>query len=173
MICQKFSASFDIWTGFMTILFLHVLPVLVVYLSFQFSGNPFDSAVMIAFLLMLGSYCVLFHPRSYTLTPERFAVHRLISDIVIPLSEILTVRRILREDIKLARGTFGFGSISGYFGRYTDPMMGRLRLYATRRDKHVLLETSNERIVITPDNPDEFVEEVLKLQCPVPSDAWR
>lgn len=61
-------------------------------------------------------------------------------------------------------GIFGFGKISGYFGKYMDPSLGRLTFYATRTDRSILLETQKEKIIISPDQPDQFIKEIVKFK---------
>lgn len=93
----------------MTILFLHILPVLAFYISFQFSGNPLDCWAPTTFLVFVGLYCVVFWPLSYSVTPGYFTIHRIVFDIIIPLSMIRTAIRIAQDGIKLPGGMVGFG----------------------------------------------------------------
>jgi len=71
---------------------------------------------------------------------------------------------ITQDDIRLLQGMVGFGGFSGHFGQHTDPELVRSRFYATRKDRNVLVESEDERIVISPDHPDRFVEELLKFK---------
>jgi hypothetical protein len=91
-------------------------------------------------------------------------IQRLIGDIMIPFSNIREFRRLRTDDLKLVRGIHGFSRIAGYFGQYKDPVFGRLTFYATRRDRCILVETENEKIVISPDNTDLFIEKMKWLR---------
>lgn len=160
----KFSASFDKATELLTLIsFRIVLPLLIVYFVMEFAQNPVDASVMLVFLSATGVYCLVFRPWSYILMQDGVVIHRLIGDIRIPFSNIRKFRRLSTDELKLVRGVYGFSRISGYFGKYTDPILGRLTFYATRRDRSILIETGNEKIVISPDHTELFMEKMTKL----------
>jgi hypothetical protein len=46
------------------------------------------------------------------------------------------------------------------YGRWASRELGEFRLYAWRHGPYVVLETSEGRVILTPDEPEEFVEEV-------------
>ncbi len=86
---------------------------------------------------------------------------RLAAPIVIPLAE---VRRVERLHPRYARGFWrvpGTALPSGVaFGKFRSRELGDFRLYAWRRGPYVLADTADERIVLTPDDPDAFVAAV-------------
>jgi hypothetical protein len=53
------------------------------------------------------------------------------------------------------------GGLFGYYGNFVNFSLGRMTWYATRRDKPVLVKTTdNRKIIVTPDDPDTFVNEL-------------
>ncbi len=48
------------------------------------------------------------------------------------------------------------------YGRFASRELGAFQLYAWRRDRYVLVETHDGRLVLTPDEPERFVEEVRR-----------
>ncbi len=48
------------------------------------------------------------------------------------------------------------------YGRFASRELGEFRLWAWRRDPYVLLETDAGRVVLTPDDPERFVDEVRR-----------
>ncbi len=128
-----------------------------------FKIDPLGSGFLILFLLVVYLCCVLFRPISYQLTGNSLIIHRLFSDIVINRRDILKVREVTRADMRLTIRTFGVGSLFGYFVKFSNSTMGEITLYATRRDKTVLIETLNKKLILTPDNPVEFINQ-LKLK---------
>lgn len=46
------------------------------------------------------------------------------------------------------------------YGRFASRELGDFQLYAWRRDPYVLVDTDEGRLVLTPDDPERFVEEV-------------
>ncbi len=52
------------------------------------------------------------------------------------------------------------------YGRFASRELGEFQLYAWRRDGYVLVETHDGRLVLTPDEPERFVEEVRRGAAP-------
>ena len=120
-------------------------------------GSVFLSGVLVAICL----FCALFSPMSYELTNESLIIHRLFSDITIKRKDILTVREVSKSDMLLTARIFGVGGLFGYFGRYSNHKIGKLNMYATRRNNTVLVETGNKKIILTPDDPRELVHQLM------------
>jgi len=55
--------------------------------------------------------------------------------------------------------TFGIGGLFGYVGFFKNRILNNYKAYATHRKKTVVILTKkHDQIVVTPDNPEEFVE---------------
>lgn len=80
-------------------------------------------------------------------------------------STITNVRLLSREGMKFTIRTFGVGGLFGYWGMFSNSRIGRFRMFATRRDRTVLIETTEgKKIVITPDEPEVFVGTIKSLK---------
>lgn len=103
------------------------------------------------FLLLL---TYLHRPTQYQVGTDSVMVYRPIGNVEINLSEISCVDRVYHDLLKKTTT----GGAFGYFGKYeTD--LGSIRFYATRRDKMVMLTKNDQtRIILTPDNQDEFIK---------------
>jgi hypothetical protein len=53
---------------------------------------------------------------------------------------------------------FGNGGCFCFLGRYRNEVVGDFRAYVTNPDNSVVLEFGTRKIVITPDDPQAFVE---------------
>jgi hypothetical protein len=123
--------------------------------------DPIKSLLLIGLLIGICLFCVLFRPLNYILTSEKLVIHRLFSDITIKRQDILTAREISNNDMGLTIRTFGVGGLFGYFGKFFNSKIGRLTMYGTRRNNTVLIETDNKKIILTPDDPIEFLRQLL------------
>ena len=79
----------------------------------------------------------------------------------------MTAREISNNDMGLTIRTFGVGGLFGYFGKFFNSKIGRLTMYGTRRNNTVLIETDNKKIILTPDDPIEFLKHKEKQQKPI------
>lgn len=109
-------------------------------------------------LLLIYFFVFAFRPVRYTLTNEKLIVIRPLLNVEISRAEIRSVEQVDKEKLKQSFRTFGVGGLFGYFGKFANTRLGSMTWYATRRDKAVLITTiHNKKIVVTPDNPEEFV----------------
>ena len=61
----------------------------------------------------------------------------------------------------------GIGGVFGYIGHFKNRILGNYKAYATHRRKTVVILTNkNEQIVITPDDPELFVQ-VLREEAKI------
>lgn len=104
-----------------------------------------------------------FRPINYIITENQLIIHRLFKDVVIEKTAIKSV--IVLDEKKLAWSirTFGVGGYYGFFGKFANTEMGNMTWYATRKDNTVLVLTAeNEKIILTPDEPEAFVVDYYK-----------
>jgi hypothetical protein len=91
------------------------------------------------------------------------AVHiarRRAAPVDLPLSRVTRVTPVAPVDMRGFRRVAGtaYGDVA--FGVFHSGGLGRFQLYAYRRSGYVLLEGRDGRVVVTPDDPDRFVDEV-------------
>lgn len=161
---MKFKSSLDylakIVTIVVTILFAAIIVVQISILVDNYSLTPI---LIIAALLItyFGTYA--YRPVSYILTDAKIIIHRPLFDKVIERSEIKSVEQLVSGELRWAMRTFGIGGLFGYFGKFYTGNIGSMTWYATRRDIAVLIKTtSNKNIIVTPDDYQNFVSELLK-----------
>jgi len=102
-----------------------------------------------------------FRPIHYTLTSDELIVNRPLLNVHIKTAGIKSVELIEKKAIRGCIRIFGVGGLFGYYGSFANFSLGRMTWYATRRDKPVLVKTTdNRKIIVTPDDPDKFVNEL-------------
>lgn len=101
-------------------------------------------------------------PAALTVGGGALRVVRPLRPVEIPLAEVRLVGRLPREALTGLVRTFGSGGAFGHYGRHWSRKLGAFRLYATRRDGHVLVDADGGRFVVTPGAPDAFVAALLQ-----------
>ncbi len=102
---------------------------------------------------------VPFVVRSYTIQNDTLLIRRLFWDTRIDLSGLRAVRfdpAALKWSIRTC-GNSGLFSITGW---YWNRQLKAYRAYATDPARVVVLTFDTRRIVVTPENPEEFVREL-------------
>jgi hypothetical protein len=118
---------------------------------------------MLPLLLLLIVYlrAFIFRPVSYEITNDSLIIHRPAKDITIPRERLNKVEIIDKEKMKSKTAVLGISGLFGYFGKFENKSIGNFTLYATRRNKTVLIETSdNKKVIVTPDKPSKFVKQL-------------
>ena len=103
-----------------------------------------------------GAY--LYGPRGYELTPTSLVVKRPIGNVDIPLSTVRGVRTIDRF-VGFSLKTFpgGNSGLFGMYGTFHNSELGHFRMYSQRASRLVIIETTDQPVVISPDDRDRFV----------------
>ncbi|HLP49953.1 MAG TPA: PH domain-containing protein [Chitinophagales bacterium] len=113
--------------------------------------------LIIGFLWVTFVVCWFLHSTGYTVTADAVIIHRPLSKVTILKSQITEVSQPTEGDMKWTIRTFGVGGLFGYFGKFTNTAIGGMTWYATRRENYVLLRLANKRIILTPDEPKQFI----------------
>jgi len=102
-----------------------------------------------------------FRPINYVVTEEEIIIRRPLLNAHIKRADIESAELIDKSKIRGSIRTFGVGGLFGYYGSFANFSLGRMTWYATRRDKPVLIKTTDGRkIILTPNDPDKFVIEL-------------
>jgi hypothetical protein len=99
-------------------------------------------------------------PTGYAIEAGTLRIERRLRPIAIPLATATAVARVAEL---WAHGAARMGGSAGFFGHYGsfwNRGLGSFRLYATRTRDLVLIELPDDRIVVSPDTPERFVQEV-------------
>ncbi len=107
--------------------------------------------------LFIGTY--LLKTISVSVADDSITINRTIKPVIIEFSEIASIRKV--NNMKFAMRTFGNGGLFGYTGLYYKKGIGSMTWYCTQRQNYILIEKTNgKKLVITPDEPDAFMQEI-------------
>ncbi len=127
-------------------------------------------------------------PAAWALAPTGLAiegrvleVERILFPVRIPLDEIRAVAALPADGLKGVMRLAGTSGLFGYYGRFGSKRLGSFRMYATRCKGLVLVDTAKARYLVSPDEPDRFVEALLQRApravrvegAPAPGDSVR
>ena len=114
--------------------------------------------------LLMGA--VPFIVRSYTIQDETLLIRRLFWDTRVDLSGLREVRfdpAALSGSIR----TCGNGGLFSFTGWYWNRKLGSYHAYVTDLSRTVVLTFDKRRVVVTPENPEAFVQELTAGLSPL------
>ena len=156
---MTFTTSIDEIVRKKTIAVFFIFTVLTLPNLFHSSDNWIWYVSFFSFFMLLLLLTYLHKPLKYEVENDKIIVHRIIGNIVLNIQDISRVDRIHHDLLKSSSK----GGAFGYFGNF-DTDLGKIKFYATRRDRLVML-TKHDRtkIVLTPDQEDQFIANVEKI----------
>lgn len=104
-------------------------------------------------------FSLLFVVRFYRIEGGHLAITRLLWETTIP---ILGIHEAFHDPtaIKGALRIWGNGGLFGITGYYWNKALGRFRLFATDPRMAVVLKLHDRTVVVTPEDPDGFLQEL-------------
>ena len=130
------------------------------FLIFQ-PGGKIVSGLISLFLLAAYIYTYLFRPVSYEINDNFLIIHRPINDVIISRIRLNSVQLVDSAELKHTTGAFRIEGLFGYFGKCANKQLGSFIMYTTRRNKTVLIETTdNRKVVLSPDRPTKFIRQL-------------
>jgi hypothetical protein len=153
------------WFYIATAVLLAALGALITYLYVQTQkvGAIVGLAVVVAVEIIIISIVVSMYRTEYTLTQRELIMRASVF--------IGGTKRVSLEMIKSAERTlipFGirlFGA-TGYGGYYYFPNIGKTFVVITNFRDGVLIKTKQGNFLITPKNPDDFIESIKRMAKP-------
>lgn len=106
---------------------------------------------------------LLFTVRGYVIRGSVLGVRRLLWETEFDLSSLVSVKHDPRAMTGSIR-TMGNGGLFSFSGRYRSRKLGSFRAYITDLRNCVVLKFAEQVIVISPENPEMFVEILSNLQ---------
>jgi hypothetical protein len=106
---------------------------------------------------------LLFTVRGYSISGNIFRVRRLLWYTDIDISMLQSVE----FDPKAMTGslrTFGNGGLFSFSGSYRNGKLGSFKAYVTDFKKCVVIIAAGQTVVVSPENPELFVEVLRNLQ---------
>ncbi len=124
-------------------------------------GMPFPrpSFWLRAGLPLLLLIAALFMVRGYTVTPTEIMIHRLGWVTHLPLVNLESVRAA-PSCMRFARRLWGNGGLYSFTGLYRTKVLGYFRAFVTDGMRTVVLRFPSKTVVISPDDPNDFVQYV-------------
>jgi hypothetical protein len=151
--CASLTLMLKVYTGGIVLIFL----LAVVYeLN---AGRPL-SAIALVGLVLIGA---LFSVQGYSVVDGKLLVHRGGWANTFDLKELRSVEvspNVIIGSVSLC-STRGFFGLAGYLRNAT---LGRYRAYVTDGRKAVVLDIGGQKVVLSPDQPEEFAESVRAAQ---------
>jgi len=123
-------------------------------------SHPVWNAFLLTVLWLLLPGSALFTIRGYTVTPEAILVHRLLWSTRLPREGLIAATsepKAMKGALRLC-GNGGMFSFSGWFW---SKKLGRFSAYVTDLNRTVVLRWDKRTAVVSPDDPEGFVREVM------------
>lgn len=118
--------------------------------------NPgWGSAVAVAILVVGAAFAI----RGYSVTDGKLLIHRLGWATRFDLADLTRVEANPGATMGSARA-MGIGGLFGFVGHFHNQILGSYKAYATHDLNTVVMVFGDETIVVTPDDPQAFVEAV-------------
>jgi len=139
------------------ILLVALIPVLLL-------KKPEWTHLMVLLPLLLLPGAALFIIRSYEIEPNVLAIRRLLWTTRLPLSglqSVVVVPDAMRGSLRL----FGNGGMFSITGWYRSRALGNYRAFVTDLKRTVVLRFAKKTIVVSPENPEQFVSEISRFAC--------
>jgi hypothetical protein len=114
----------------------------------------------VPFVLLIGA--LLFIVSGYEIDRTELRIRRLLWSTVIPLRGLTRVwydPEAMRESLRVA----GIGGLFSFSGIFYSKALGRYRAFVTDPSSAVVIVMLNRTVVVTPKDPDSFVDYVRNL----------
>lgn len=132
---------------------------------FSRSENTEMPIVLIIIIFLTYGISYGFSPKSYEINDNNVVINRLFKNVIINRSQIKDVLKLEKGKLTWSIRTFASGGLFGYFGTFWNKEFGNMTWYATRKNKAIMLITSNnKKIILTPDEIDQFINEFKELK---------
>jgi hypothetical protein len=148
-------APWDTTTKIMTISIFILLCTTSLYIALC---SGLDDLLLVLVIILLSWVSVptiyLFAPSKYILFSDKIVIQRPISPIVILVKNVKLIKldKKVKPGIRLA----ATGGLFGWFGLFTLKNGEKVKVYATRWDLMIRIETHTEIFLISPDKPEIF-----------------
>lgn len=125
----------------------------------RLNGSVSTPLVAIFMPLVILAVCSLFTVRGYTVSMNQLIIHRLGWSNAIELSNLLAAD-FVPGVMQGSHRTFANGGLFAFAGNFHARDLGAYRAYVTDGMKAVVLKFTDKTIVVSPDEPEEFIAAV-------------
>lgn len=131
------------------------IALLMICLVAAYTSKGWGSLVILAIVLVAATFAI----RGYSVIDGKLLIHRLGWSTKYDLSGLSSVEVSPGATMGSIRA-MGIGGLFGFVGYYRNEILGAYKAYATNELNTVVLDFGGEKIVVTPDKPEEFAEVV-------------
>lgn len=139
--------------------FMLGLPAYLYFYKLAYTAHGDRALLLLPFLLLLSA---LFIVRGYALTPSMLYIQRLFWQTKIELSHLQTVL-VDPEATSGSIRTLGNGGLFSFSGRFRNKNLGNYSAFLTDHQRAVVLSFPNRKIVISPENPQDFERQLIQF----------
>lgn len=158
-----FKAKFSKVSLILTILFNIVLIEELFRVALNADALGAYKYIIIFIIIFFLTLPHLIHPASYTTSSIGITINKKIFPIFIPLADILEIKEINYSSLFINIRLLGSGGVWGYFGVFYSTVYGKLNMQASNMQNLILISTANNKYIISPDRPSEFISTISKL----------
>jgi hypothetical protein len=139
------------------------LPALIFY-AMDILFDP----LILAIAVLIAVTTIILIPIFYFYTPRKVIMNQKLDSLIIdrkfgkiriPYDSIEDVAFAGSPKIRKISGSAG---LFGYFGSFVVDGIGKVKVFARRERDFVLIKTNRRNYLISPENPDKFVEELKR-----------
>jgi len=123
--------------------------------------EPVNGLVVLLLILML-PFAALFIVRNYAIEPNVLIIRRLLWTTRLPLAGLQSAEvspGVMRGSLRL----FGNGGMFSITGLFRNRALGNYRAFVTDLKKTVVLRFPKRTVVVSPENPEQFVAEISQF----------
>lgn len=141
---------------FCTVITLTVIIALTVGIFVNWNDNPKDSLILFLILAGIMAVSMFYRPLTIKATDNELIIHRMLKNKTIPYSSIKAASRFYPSPGGLR--LCGSGGFFGYWGYFTDIVIGSYFGYFGKRSQCIVVELKNgPQYVISCEQPDEML----------------
>lgn len=138
--------------------FATIISFAIIVAIFLFSLGQ-KTPLTLNFVICLGPIFLayLFAPQSYSIVEDKIIIHRLMGNLVIHKTEVISIA-VLKNYNEIDYRAMASGGLFGFFGVFVLKNGERATLYCSSLEHVVSIKTANKNYVISPENPEKFCE---------------
>lgn len=160
---MRYAARLDDNSKLVTHLIIIISLVFLFRQITDISQDTLSTTVMLFILVPVIVIAWCLSPRYYTITATAILIRRPLLSITIRLEDVVRLRSITEEDLGSSSRLLNIGGVFGYLGTYRSSEIGKYQRWCTNREDLVLIESDNQKWLISPAGADDFVRRVNQL----------
>ncbi len=160
---QTFEAKLDDLSKIITSIVAFSMVVMLLLLgNIAAHGTP-EVLIPLAIVIIVLVVALFYRVKSYSLTADALQVIRPLGSRSFERKNIKSATPVTTKELGFGIRLFGSGGWGGWFGTFLYKNIGKAQVYATDRNKFILLRTADGRqIIISPVDTEGFLK-ALKL----------